>query len=163
MPVVSTESPNVVPTWEAFNSDYITPGLPVYCVVRELPLVRLFVSASAARIGCVLSVSHVDSVPLSNLKEVSISNVTIEGKPAIEISTATTSLFRHFYALLECVCESVVRRNAVPQQAIFSALRDWQTLLRSALLLTEERQTGLYGELWMLNRLIDGFGAGDRV
>jgi hypothetical protein len=152
------ELPNVVPTWEAFSADYITPALPVYCVVRERPLVRLFVSANANRIGCVLAVAKAEMVPLSNLKEVSICNVTIEGGPAVEISTATVALFRHFYALLECVCESVVRRDCVPQDAIFNSLRDWQTLLRSALLLTEERQTGLYGELWMVNRLIDSVG-----
>jgi hypothetical protein len=149
---------NIIPTWESFNSDFITQALPVYCVVRPNPLVRLFVSANATDIGCTFAVSGIDSAPPSLLKEIAVRDVVIDGKRMIQISTSTAALFRPFYALLECVCESVMRENTAPQVALSHALRDWQTLLRSSLLLTEEKQSGLYGELWMLNRLMDALG-----
>jgi hypothetical protein len=154
----ASEPTGLIPTWEGFNADFLAPAVPVYCVVRQNPLIRLFVSANAERIGCTFALSDKDYAPMSLLKEVAVRELEIEGSRVVEISTGTPSLFRHFYALLECVCESVVRDSATPQNALSRALRDWQTLLKSSLLLTEERQAGLYGELWMLNRLIQAFG-----
>lgn len=76
----------------------------------------------------------------------------------VEVSTGARPLFRHFYAFMECVCEAVVREAASPLAALERALREWHSLLRTAGALSDERQIGLFGELWFLDRLIDADG-----
>lgn len=148
----------VLPTWESFNADFVEPGVPVFCVARAEPLVRLFASGNAERIGVNFAIAQGASPPASPLREIAVREFAEGGLRMVEVSTGARPLFRHFYAFMECVCEAVVREAASPLAALERALREWHSLLRAAGALSEERQIGLFGELWFLNCLIDTEG-----
>lgn len=148
----------VLPSWESFSAEFVEAGVPVYCVARAEPLVRLFASRDAERIGVTFTIDPGAPPPASPLREIAVREFAEGGLRMVEVSTGARPLFRHFYAFMECVCEAVVREAASPLAALERALREWHSLLRSAGALSDERQIGLFGELWFLDRLIDTDG-----
>lgn len=144
----------LLPVWNIFEHDYVVPGVPVYVVVRERPVVRLFVDADGRRIGARLELADGAALPQSPLAEIVVDEVLDHGIRFIEISTATHGLFAHFYALITDVIERVVKDQVHPLAALGQSLSRWQALLRTLTLLTNEQQLGLLGELWVVQRLL---------
>jgi len=148
----------LLPGWEAMRRDYIESGVPGLLVIRAEPSVVLFVDAAAVRIGARFAVSGQSPVPTSPMDAVTITEIMVAGVRQIEVATATSDLFRNFYLLLADVAFDVVERAVDVRTALSASLARWFALLRETVVLTEERQAGLFGELWLLRRLIDAMG-----
>lgn len=148
----------LLPGWEAMRRDYIESGIPGLLVIRADPSVVLFVDAAAIRIGARFAVAGHSPVPTSPMDAVIITEVMIAGVRHIEVATATSDLFRNFYLLLADVAFDVVERAVDVRTALSASLTRWSALLRETVVLTEERQAGLFGELWLLRRLVDALG-----
>jgi hypothetical protein len=140
-------------------ADYIESGVPGICVVRAKPRVALFIDAGGARFGAYVELIGDTSLPPSPLLEITVALVRVEGAPHLEVATSTRSLYRDFYLLLGELIGAVVHDGAEPVAALLAALDRWQNLLRMTALLSEERQIGLFGELWLLERLLPYRGA----
>ena len=148
----------VVPAWEAFDRDYVETGIPCAVVVRATPYVALFLDEGAARLGGHFEIGRTTTVPVSPLEEVSFRAVAVDGKFCLELSTRSPELYRNFFFMLADVASGVVSDGETPTVSLDRSLRNWNALLRHPEMLSEERQIGLFGELWLLRRLVATMG-----
>jgi hypothetical protein len=157
-----SESPELsaplLPDWQELLSTYIETGTPVDVVIQNDPRISVFVDGGGARLGALIEYKD-ESTPLNNPLAVISVSVKIGSVRYMEISTRYRELYRDFYLLLGELIDSIVKGGTSPSVALKSALSRWQTLLRSNVLLSDERQLGLFGELWVLERLLSSIGA----
>jgi len=147
-------------TWENFRNAFIAPGVPAVHPVHHpgRPDIHLFVDSRGARIGMHIHGVGKQHQVLSPLATAQVRLVLVGGDEVLELSTSEMGLYQQFYVLLMDVADRVQLSGRAPAVAIEEALRDWKELLREVPLLTLEAQTGLIGELWMLERLIHAHG-----
>ena len=150
-----TEDEPLIPVWDTFERDYVAGGIPHAIVVRSDPQAAIFVDEFAARLGVRFRRDHEAAWTGPNpLIEVTIAEVLVDGIRFLEMWTDSRDLFRNFYDLATEIITEVVVEGIDPVAALGSAVARWDTLLARPSLLSEESQAGLFGELWLLERLI---------
>ena len=159
MTISASDTLPLLPAWELFAHDYVENGVPYLYVVRSDPRVEVFVDQQSVRLGARLALPAATVLPASPLDEVLVANVLVNGVHTLEISTTSRLLYRNFYFLIADIISSVVLDSVLPLAALEQSLLRWQALLSVSDLLTEERQVGLFGELWMFRRLLPTLGA----
>lgn len=142
-------------SWERFEN-LITAGPPAVERVAGKPRVEIFTDPAGSRIG--VRIFSGETVPDTPLAEMNIRRIVVDGDMATEISTTNSRLYREFYAFACAVADGVQIASLPPARAVDSALASWAALLERLAILSPERQTGLLGELWMLERLGDAQG-----
>jgi hypothetical protein len=151
-----------LPLWEDIKRDYIDTGLPHRLVLRSAPGVHAFTDLGAARLGARFEIpASAAPAPASALEQITLSDVSVDGRRHLEVATTSPALFESFYRLIGQVSEAVLKGEA-PQAALRESVALWESLLERAAILSEERQAGLFGELLFLERLI-GAGVPDAV
>lgn len=153
---VSSGTP-LLPEWEAFEADYVLPGLPAFIVVRTSPSLKIFIDQRAARIGATLALPDEVAVPPSPLDEVDLREIREGGARLLEVSTVSRALYRSFFRLLSDILTAVVD-GAHPIAALEASVAEWRALLQAPDLMSEQRQAGLFGELIVLDRLAGVIG-----
>ena len=145
-------------SWELFE-DLIKGGAPAIEVVVGSPRVEIFTDSGGGRIG-VRTPS--DSHPLPNtLTEIDVGQTLVDGAKAVEVSTTNRLLYRDFYSFACSVADRVQVEGLEPSVAVEASLSAWASLLQRQTLLSEERELGLMGELWLLRRLGKTLGWSD--
>lgn len=140
-----------LPTWDYVRSRFVDERVPGLVVVRDRPSIVLFVDAAARRFGGYFETD--DPVTLAPLATVRTAAVEIDGRRSLELSVEEPRLFRTFYQLLADLVTRVLD-GAPVGAAAQASFADWRALLQQAAALGDERQAGLHGELWLLERLI---------
>jgi hypothetical protein len=82
----------------------------------------------------------------------------LKGERHLEVWTQSRGLFANFYRFIADVVDYVSVEEMPPSVALAQALQNWDALLGRKSILSEERQAGLFGELWLLKRLIGAKG-----
>lgn len=155
-----TDTRAALPSWAEFERDYVAAGIPHLFVVRTRPAVVLFVDQGAARLGARFETGQALSDDFGTmLVEIHIDDVIEQGSRAIEIWTDSEALFHNFYQLVTDIVGAVVDRGEEPGSALLAAVARWAALLSRPSLMSEEAQAGLFGELWLLERLVGSMGA----
>ena len=149
-----TPTTQLLPGWEVIKRDYVEPGIPMRLVVRTAPLVALFLDEGSTRLGVSLEVGESELPTSSPFEELCIGIIRREGVRQLEASTNNRSLFPNFYKLAAEVVTAVTEKADEPSAALSEAIARWDSLLSRSSILSEERQAGLFGELWFLERLI---------
>lgn len=142
-------------SWERFES-LVDAGLPAVERVAGEPRVEIFTDPGGARIG--VRIFSDGPAPLTPLVEMDTRTAVVDGRRATEISTTNRRLYREFYAFACAVADGVQIASLTPGRAVDSALESWAALLERLAILSSERQTGLLGELWTVERLAAGYG-----
>jgi hypothetical protein len=142
-------------SWERFE-DLVITGLPAVERVGGEPQVEIFTDPGGARIG--VRIFSDEPAPLTPLAEMDIRKTAVDGHKTVEISTGNSTLYREFYSFACAVADGVQLASLTIARAVDSALASWAALLERLAILTPERQTGLLGELWMVERLASGQG-----
>lgn len=150
-----SESPR--PTWEEF-SQHLASSAPVALRLRGEPKVLLFVEPAGARIGFRIPGAWPDPVA-TTFAAIRVDAVTLEGGEHTEVSTREQSLYRYFFGFALSIADAVQSEGLPPDKALPRAISQWRALFNQSPLLTAERQLGLLGELWLLNRFLDTRGA----
>jgi hypothetical protein len=115
------------------------------------PRVEIFTDPRGSRIGIrIFSDSIAPDMPLV---EMDSRSMVINGENVIEISTVNFRLYREFYAFACTVADGVQIASLTPARAVQSSLASWAALVERLAILSPEQQTGLLGELWMLERI----------
>lgn len=148
----------LLPDWETIRRDFIESGLPGRIILRANPAIEIFVEAQGRRLGASFAMPQVGALPPNPFREISVLETRADGVRHLEIATATPALYGTFYLLLEDTVRSVLETGAAAGDAFEASLSRWRALLQTSSLLADERQLGLLGELWMLERLIAAFG-----
>jgi len=149
----------LIPAWETLRSDYVDTGIPGVCVVRLDPKIDIFVDGGGTRLGAVLAFPESGPLPVSPLTEIAVTETRVGGIRCLRVSTDASLLFGTFYLVLADIIRTIVEEGCSPTAALDASLARFETLLRTASLLSDERQVGLFGELWLLDRLIPHLGA----
>jgi hypothetical protein len=74
---------------------------------------------------------------------------------SLEISTGNQSLFATFFPFALSLADRIQVERIDIASAVQGSLEQWRALLRQAAVLSDDEQTGLMGELWMLARLAE--------
>lgn len=150
-----TDTLALLPDWAAFNRDYIETGVPHLFVVRQKPAVALFIDQGAERIGARFEQAgpraEGQNFPFA---EIHVDEVAGEDRRHTEIWTDARHLFGNFYRLVSDIVAAVVEEGMDPDAALADAVERWEALISRPSLMSEEAQAGLFGELWLLERLI---------
>jgi hypothetical protein len=117
----------------------------------------MFIDPGGARIG-IRVYSHAEDIPASALAEVSIREVGIGKHRAIEVSTGNASLYRDFYSFCCSLADRVQLAKQPTARALKETLHSWSSLIRRKVLLSEDGQVGLIGELLFMKRVADSLG-----
>jgi hypothetical protein len=149
---------SLLPEWQELVSNHIDTGIPVDVVVRQDPRISFFADAGGVRIGVRLALQSDAPTSVTNLAVILVQIIKIGDARYLEVSTNVRDLYRDFYLLLGELLNEIVTQGAEPATALKSALSRWQSLLRAAALLSDERQLGLFGELWTLDRIFRAAG-----
>lgn len=153
-----TANAGLLPDWTTIRRDYVEPGVPGRVVVRRHPAVELFVDAGGQRLGALMALPQGSSVPPSPFTDIDIEEVRVDGVRCLSLSTDAGGLFGTFYLLLVDVARAIIERGEPPTAALEASLAGWRALLHTASLMSDERQLGLFGELWLLERLLGSLG-----
>lgn len=143
----------LLPPWQHLQTQFIDNGLPGLFVVSAEPRMTLFLDPGATRFGVRLAGPAADTIPL-RLASVQVRDVVVDGERMLEIATSISGLFETFHLFLADLAPRVVIKGVPIDKAVVSALDRWKSLLHEDALMTEERQQGLFGELWCLRRLL---------
>ncbi|PQZ77370.1 MULTISPECIES: PD-(D/E)XK motif protein [unclassified Brevundimonas] len=147
-------SATALPAWEDLRRDYLDPGLPHRLLVRASPGILVFTDEAAARLGARFELeANAPAAPPSALEQIGVADVTADGRRWLEISTGSPRLYESFYRLIGQVSGSVLA-DIAPHAALARAVELWDTLVAQTAILSEERQAGLFGELLLLERLL---------
>lgn len=147
-------------SWERFASLVIAEPPAVERVSGE-PRVEIFTDPGGSRIG--IRIFSDSTVPDMPLVEIDSRSMAMDGENVIEISTTNSRLYREFYAFACTVADGVQIASLTPACAVETSLASWAALVERLAILSLERQTGLLGELWMLNRIAAAKGWGDAL
>jgi hypothetical protein len=122
----------------------------------------LFVDNHGRRVGLRVASTDLsaDSLPDSPFTALQIALVLLEDGSHLEVATTVPDLYPYFFAFAVSIADGIQVDGAEPGAALRRSLRDWSALFEQLALLTPERQLGLLGELWLLDRLADVYGAG---
>jgi hypothetical protein len=94
----------------------------------------------------------------SPLLGVEVEYLRVDDHRVTEISCSRELLFEEFYALLTSLAERL-DAGAPLDVALDEAASRWRDLLQPVDVLSAEKEVGLWGEMWLLNRLISGRGS----
>jgi hypothetical protein len=143
--------------WEGFQT-LVAAGPPAVEPITGEPAVELFTDPHGARIGLRTPSLGVEFPP-SPLVEIDVRSVAFGGgPPVIEVSTGNRDLYRDFYAFACAVADRLQVDHLPPDRAIADSLDAWSALLERLVVLSSEKQIGLLGELWALERVGVGYG-----
>ncbi len=139
-------------TWERFE-ERIRAVPPSLHTLHGEPLVEIFTDNPQGRIGIRITSEAGALLPVSSLVAIDIRRREDAGTTVLEVSSTRRELFRDFYAFV-CGVADRIQLDGVPAGAAIEAeLSSWKRLLERSSGLTLEEEIGLFGELWMLNRL----------
>lgn len=138
-------------SWERFEQR-IKQGPPSLEPIRGKPRAVMFIEPAGARIGLRVSAAPRD-LPPSPLAEVSIRRIGAGSTSSIEVATSRSELYREFYSFCCDLADRVQLEALDVSDALAETLKSWASLLRRKPVMPEDRQVGLLGELWFLERL----------
>jgi hypothetical protein len=112
----------------------------------------MFIEPGGSQIGLRVSVAA-GELPPSPLAEVSIRRIGSGSAAVVEVATSKSDLYREFYAFCCNLADRVQLDGQGVSEALTETLRRWASLLRRKPLMPDDRQIGLLGELWFLERV----------
>jgi hypothetical protein len=147
-------------TWEQLQAR-ITEGIPF---VHRIPAPNPAVPALDIRVsegGHQLALRLPSSTPqtvLSPLAEIEIDVLRTNVGQMIEVRTRCAMLYQEMYSFFVSVIDKVQLNGLDPSFALNDTIEGWRELLRARVMLGDEAQLGLRGELHVLRWLISAVG-----
>jgi len=96
---------------------------------------------------------------LTRLLNLDVSNVHLEGRDCLKMVCSSQNLFREAYLLYLAVIDRATRNEETATVALTEELKAIESLFGQHSVLSIEKQIGLFGELFVLSRLLDIHGS----
>lgn len=136
----------------------IESGAPARIRIPGQPRLDIMMETGGSALSLLVPISTVDSVPATRLEAIRVETIQIEGEGYARVTTRVRPLYQEFYLLLTEIADSIQLDGEKLGVAVCKRLESWKELLRSMGLLSAEQQIGLWGELWLLHRLLGIYG-----
>jgi Putative PD-(D/E)XK family member, (DUF4420) len=130
-------------------------GVPVVIRLAGTPELTLRVDSSAERLTLRAPVDPSAEIPINTLANVRIEPVVDDGRRWVEISTIGEDLISDGYAMLMMIADRVQLGDAHPLEAFAETLSVWESILASRARLGAGEEIGLFGELLVLEGLLN--------
>jgi len=147
----------VHPSWDEFKG-FMEAGDPTLHPIDGTPSVSVFVDPVGPRIGLRTALPDGDVADIHPLAEIEVRVTAFHGNRQLEVSTTNPGLFPYFFVFALSLADRIQLDGADVRMALGVSLDRWRNLLRQVTMLSEEKQTGLAGEVWMLERLFASSG-----
>lgn len=144
-------------TWENLSA-LIEAGVPALVPLQSEPRIHLRIEVAGSLLALLIPLTKGAEIPKSALETISIDRYETGGQSCIRILTSVRPLYREFYLLATEIADKIQEKGLAASEAIQETLTRWKALLRSALLLSPEREIGVLGEMWVLRRLLRSQG-----
>ena len=149
-------------TWENFKKD-LSRGDPIVQPIEQAPedapKCKIFADENNGRIGLRVSISEAPEEVDLALQHIQTATVFEGSQLFFEVFTSASPLYEPFYAMLTRMADLIQLNGHEPLAALSESVDQFATLLSSPTVLSREKQVGLWGELWLLRKLIDVHGA----
>lgn len=145
-------------TWANF-AKIIDTGIPTRVRIPGQPPVEFLVAAGGHEVGMLLPTHPEELIPSVALEEILMRKQTVDYGERIYVSCMSERLFREFYSFMMSVADDIQLNSVSSSAALVSQLKTWDSLLKRTSLLSNEEEIGLFGELWVLQKLIIASGA----
>lgn len=149
---MSRSSTRPHPTWDELAS-LVESDDPTLHVIDGEPPVYIFIDPAGPTMGLRTPFDGT-TLEVRPLAEIEIRQGSYGGRPVMELATGSAPLFPYFYAFALALADRIQVDALDVAQAVEQSLGQWRALLRQVAMLSDEEQTGLMGELWMLRRLM---------
>lgn len=147
-------------TWENFRDAFLDPKVPAIHPIPGSPAVSLFVDDGARRLGIRIAQKDIPEALHLPLVEIATSLERCGEDIFLEISTTNDELFEPFFAVMINMADLIQIEGYSPSIAVNSTLGLFRDLLKPKQLLSNEKLIGLWGELWLLRRILKQLGPG---
>ena len=145
-------------TWDNFRNGFLEPGVPAIHPIPGNPDVRFFVTDNAEYVGIQIEYDGSVKAPDLMLEQIE-SCIRFSGQTRyLEVSTSKALLFEQYYAVMVIIADLVQLDHMNGIDAAERAIAQFRSLLEQKSTLSEDRIVGLWGELWVLKRLLDKHG-----
>ncbi len=134
--------------WMQFEQR-IQRGVPIQELFPGTPKTALFIDEGGSRVGLRIH-EDLKDLPSSPLSEIAIIRSFLKKHPLVELYTRDETLFRPFFDFACELADSVQVSGNPCGVAINDLLKRWEKLLQRELLMSDEKQVGLLGELLFL-------------
>lgn len=134
----------------------ISRGVSTAVIMSGDVRVEVFFDAQSTRLGIRVPCSEALELQ-SPFREVSLALVNVAGVSVLQVATGAPELYREFVTFSNRVIERIRDGQSAPD-AVLDTLRIWRELTSPQSVMSEEMQIGLWGELWVLDRLIESNG-----
>ena len=132
---------------------FLESDAPSLHVIDGAPSVSIFIDPEIPSIGLRVPLGTADYVQDAPLAEIEAHVGMVGGARSLEISTSNESLFPIFFPFALTLADRIQIEHTEVGAAVKASLDHWGALVRRAAMLSDDEQTGLMGELWMLERL----------
>lgn len=148
-------------TWKNFSSTFIVEGENRSHHVGDNPPVDIFFDGSINRVGLLVGINPGDEIPerLQRLALVDVSKVQNGEQLYLRATIDKATLFQSFYHFAVAVADRIYLDGENPFNAVSSEVASLEELTGSKLILSDEKQIGLLGELMFLLRVIENRGS----
>jgi hypothetical protein len=140
------------PTWEEMRS-LLESGPPTIHLIDGTPTVSILLDPTARVMGFRAPLQDLGFTPGAPLAEIQPEKKTVDGVATLDLVVRNPSLFPYFFSFVLSLADMIQVDKIPVAQAVDRALDQWRSLFRRVAMLSDEEQTGLAGELWMLERL----------
>lgn len=144
-------------SWINFADTHIVPGQSRTHRIPGTPVVDIIVTNGGERLEIRIQTAKKTDIPceLNSMAKIAVS----AGKDYLSISTVSQALFPEFYHMGALISDRVQFKGENPIDAIEDVLSDIRSLTAKERPLSDTEEIGLFGEFWVLRRLIVAFGA----
>ena len=146
-------------TWENFERDILTPGVPATEPIAGTPEIQIFYLTEPSRLGLTVALALPTPAPPSVYEEIEVRTQMGSGGLVLAVWTANESLFRPFFPLLLEIADAVQLERQPPPDAVHSAIDRFARVIRRESDFSLELTLGLWGELYVLEHLLQRDGA----
>jgi hypothetical protein len=142
--------------WQYLRDHYIDPGIPIEDPILDDPEFRLIFHPSPKQLGVRLRIADTQGLPKTGeLRNVTVSRVRIAGQSFAQVITDSVQLFPTIYALIGDVLRRIEAGEKDSALALANSLRNFEALVAKANGISREEAVGLYGELLVLEALLN--------
>lgn len=144
-------------SWINFADTHIVLGQNRTHRIPGTPVVDIIVTNGGERLEIRIQTTKKTDIPrdLNSMTKIAVS----AGKDYLSISTVSQALFSEFYHMGALISDRVQFNGENPIDAVEDVLTDIRSLTAKDRPLTDTEEIGLFGEFWVLRRLIEAFGA----
>jgi hypothetical protein len=139
--------------------EHIAAGITAVYPFPGAPAVSMRIDGSQSRLTLRARTSGPATLPSNPLKHVTVASTVTDGEHALEVSIAGSELVLDGHAMLCAIADRIQLDGQQPTSAVAETLARWRSVLALRTRMTLEAEIGLFGELLVLEALLDVSGA----